>query len=537
MRNGRRAKRAGRLNALRAELDELESLPHEHRADASARAHAAEERARELGAVDLQMRAQLVQADAIARRGRTAASARIIREVNRWAQEYGHRYLLARSHRHLAALIRTLGDYPTSLEHAVRAVELLDDDTPPKVRIDHDLMLAITLARIGDFDTALARCRSALHEADRQGFTDLHIALLNNVSYMNYMAGRTGDALAAAREMAARATAHGRPLNPTFVDTLGRALLAAGNPREAAGVLEAALRRIDHHGGEPDALADCLLTLAEARRALAELDLAHGSLDECETLCEARGLAEVRVRVHQERAALYAAQERYREAYEEHRRFYAASAALFTSERDGRAKIVQAVFETAEARRDRERFRRLSLHDPLTGLYNRRYVDERLPELLVHAARDATPLAVALADLDHFKRINDSLSHETGDAVLVAVAGILEASMPRDGFAARLGGEEFLLVLPGLDEPAAVALCERIRQLLHRHDWSGVTGGTPVTASFGVAVPEPPATQVALLRRADAHLYAAKSAGRDRVVSDPAAGSGPAEPGAGRRAA
>ena len=160
------------------------------------------------------------------------------------------------------------------------------------------------------------------------------------------------------------------------------------------------------------------------------------------------------------------------------------------------------------------------VRDPLTGLRNRRYVDEELPALIA-----ADPdLTVAIADIDHFKRINDELSHDVGDQVLVQVAKLLDtelAAVAPDGFAARLGGEEFLLVLPATPVTLAATQLDGIRRAISDHDWHGTTNGLPVTVSIGVAgVSETtPRSQAAALATADRNLYAAKHAGRNRVVA------------------
>jgi len=176
--------------------------------------------------------------------------------------------------------------------------------------------------------------------------------------------------------------------------------------------------------------------------------------------------------------------------------------------------------ETEEAQRSSRRFREMSLRDPLTGLYNRRYVDDRLPALLSRSREDASPVAIALADLDHFKRVNDTLSHDTGDEVLRHIAAMLQAAASeRGGFAARMGGEEFLVVLPGLDVGAAVAACDELRLAVREHDWQPVVGDIPVTISLGVVSTFAGLTTSSeLLTAADQRLYASKDAGRDRVT-------------------
>jgi len=230
----------------------------------------------------------------------------------------------------------------------------------------------------------------------------------------------------------------------------------------------------------------------------------------------------VLVRVHQEQAELHAARGEFAEAFAVHKIFFSAHNALHSTQREAQARTRQAMFETTEARQEAERFREQARRDPLTGLPNRRYVDEHLPALIARPG----PLWVAVLDLDHFKQINDRCSHEAGDRVLIAVAGLLAAAVAAAGegtasFAARLGGEEFLLVLD-LPDGAAVACLERVRQAVADHDWMPVTGGMPVTVSIGASAATPDATQATLLARADRRLYDAKRTGRDRVCLTPA---------------
>jgi diguanylate cyclase (GGDEF)-like protein len=145
---------------------------------------------------------------------------------------------------------------------------------------------------------------------------------------------------------------------------------------------------------------------------------------------------------------------------------------------------------------------------------------------MAEAAAAGTPLTVALIDLDYFKRINDTLSHDVGDRVLVMVADLLSArldSLAGDGFVARMGGEEFLVVLPEVGILEAPERLDEIRLDVAAHCWAPVTGALPVTVSIG-AVSLTAAggeTQAELLAEADRRLYVAKHAGRNRVVARP----------------
>jgi diguanylate cyclase (GGDEF)-like protein len=162
------------------------------------------------------------------------------------------------------------------------------------------------------------------------------------------------------------------------------------------------------------------------------------------------------------------------------------------------------------------------VRDPLTGLHNRRYMDSRLAELLADVHQNGTQLTIGLVDVDHFKRTNDTRSHAAGDEVLRLVAGIFEtaAADVEGGLAARIGGDEFLLLLPGADSREALERLDRLRREISGREWANVTGGHPVTVSIGVAVaPRDGVEPSTLLALADRNMYIAKRSGRDRLVA------------------
>jgi diguanylate cyclase (GGDEF)-like protein len=165
-----------------------------------------------------------------------------------------------------------------------------------------------------------------------------------------------------------------------------------------------------------------------------------------------------------------------------------------------------------------------AVRDPLTGLHNRRHLDRALDADLARRPRTGQ-LALLVVDIDHFKRVNDRFGHAAGDRVLTTVAGTLSAAVRDGDTAARLGGEEFVVVLPGAGREQALARAEQVRREVAaaRHLLDGETVG--VTVSIGVAVcPAVGASRDELLGAADRALYSAKAAGRDRVLAaDPAA--------------
>ncbi len=169
----------------------------------------------------------------------------------------------------------------------------------------------------------------------------------------------------------------------------------------------------------------------------------------------------------------------------------------------------------------RDRLRRESLRDPLTGVHNRRFLDEALPRELALAQRRGRTLSVALIDADHFKNFNDRHGHEAGDQVLRALGELLRDRFRGTDLVCRYGGEEFVIVLPDAALDDALECAEDVRRAAKA--MTIVVSGRelpPVTLSIGVAsFPEHGNSPARLLRAADMALYAAKSAGRDRVLA------------------
>ena len=178
----------------------------------------------------------------------------------------------------------------------------------------------------------------------------------------------------------------------------------------------------------------------------------------------------------------------------------------------------------------RASLRSMSVRDPLTGLFNRRYLDETMERELRRAERSGQPLSVIVADLDHFKMLNDAQGHQAGDEALQAVSAILARGARAEDVVCRYGGEEFVILLPGCALDVARQRAEKLRaavqavDVIHRDKRIG-----PITASFGVAaMPQHGTVGQTLVRRADAALYRAKALGRDRVeIANRASMAGP----------
>lgn len=157
----------------------------------------------------------------------------------------------------------------------------------------------------------------------------------------------------------------------------------------------------------------------------------------------------------------------------------------------------------------------LARTDPLTGLRNRRAFDDSLELELAVVERTQSPLSLLVLDVDHFKQINDHFGHEAGDKVLRAIAQVLSGCVRIIDIVARVGGEEFAVVLPHTDEAGALEVAQRMRAAVAQAHWLG----QPTTISIGTASLQDTENARSLFARADAALYAAKKSGRNRVVA------------------
>ncbi|GAB1690069.1 diguanylate cyclase [Krasilnikovia sp. M28-CT-15] len=472
------------------------------------------------GETELLWRARLLRADMLECRGEPAEAVRILSDALDWAKIHDCRRVQARAHRVLARLYKMMGDLAATLDHTLQCVSALDDTTPISSRIGCLIALADAFAITGSIPEARERYAQAERLATEHGIVSRQMGALNNWAYTEYEAGDGDGARAVLARLREVAHAHGEPLNSNVLDTVARVETLCGDHTAALRAAHDALAtfRRENRVREVDAETDLLLTLALVQRRGGDLAAALRTVTEVQGMCERLPLVTNAAQALSELAEIHAAGGDFERAYRAVRAFNAAQEQLSSAQHEIQARNRQVMFEVAEARRQAEWFREQAHRDALTGLHNRRYVDEHLPPLLRRAAADGSRVTIALLDLDHFKRVNDTLSHEAGDQVLTAVAGLLDAvETGPDGFTARLGGEEFLVVVRGTDADGALTRLEALRRTIAGHPWQPITGDLPVTTSIGVAAATADSTQSTLLGEADAALYTAKRDGRDRI--------------------
>lgn len=174
-----------------------------------------------------------------------------------------------------------------------------------------------------------------------------------------------------------------------------------------------------------------------------------------------------------------------------------------------------------QSRKLAQEYQRHASVDGLTGLYNRRWLDDVLPRQLKRSAMQNEAMCVVMIDVDHFKRFNDQHGHRAGDFVLFSVARVLRERFRPTDLVARYGGEEFCVVLPDTDLQGAKAAAERVREAVSRASLDYEVPLPSVTISVGISQGTAADTQASLVERADSALYRAKAAGRNRVAVAP----------------
>jgi diguanylate cyclase (GGDEF)-like protein len=422
---------------------------------------------------------------------------------------------LATAMSNLAASLVTVGDYTPARELAQDAIAMLARYDNPQVLLFARSNLAEAQLGTDDADGALATVDAMFAEAptpmpnQAQG----HFMAIGAEVYARH--GRLDDAARCVREAEAIRDNFPGGYNTVYA-SWAKATLANAGDDDAAAL---------------DAL-DQAIAAAEQRFHVP-------------TLCKAYAAA----------AARCAKLGRFEEAYARHVRLLAVAQERMTSRASAKYFLLKAEHELKHAReaRDRaERERQESLalnrqlerlnrelerkvrevedlqsrlaaeavHDPLTQLFNRRYLDSVVPALLSGANRRSAPLALALVDLDHFKAVNDKHGHLAGDRVLMQIGRVLATSLRPADVLCRYGGEEFCVVLPDTDgagaRTALATLAQKLRELVV--PWGGHTL-SGFTFSAGIAVaPHDGATQAELVSAADRALYHAKALGRERVV-------------------
>lgn len=483
---------------------------HAQRLEAQARAANLVSRAR---------RARLLHADVLCREGELEEALRIQVETLTEAELDADRPVCARAHFLLYWTYDHLAEPGKALPSAEESVRLLVPGDPPHWRVEHMMTLAVATSywRHGSID--YTTFDEALRLARELGDPVLLLAVLNNYVYVALSHGdERGVPMAEEMQrVVERELPQGCP--SVWLDTIAVGLLAAGKLDDAAALSAAAVRAASTDRVEPTTVSMLVLTQAKVERARGNLEAAAELATTAAEMARAAGVGEAIGRTLEELSGLAALEGDFKRAYELLLERNQELERYQTQRSELHAVTLQAIYSVEVERQQRLALEALADTDPLTGLYNRRFMNRQLA-LLVEQ-----PVALALVDIDHFKQINDRFSHDAGDNVLIRLAAILrghvEALGRPDGFVARIGGEEFVLALPGADPDTARDCCEHLRLAVESSAWVEIASDLRVTVSIGLAVDRSGGGDASgLLGRADVQLYNAKHQGRNRVVTE-----------------
>jgi diguanylate cyclase (GGDEF)-like protein len=462
-------------------------------------------------------------------------------------------HAVAKTLRAISFVHDTLGNFPRALDYQFQALELDERTGNESSRAATLRTIGVVYSRSGDPAAGLDFYRKSLALCTRPGDKIERGKTLNNIGINLKNLGQLTEAHAALTEAHGVFVDLGLPLQQSAtLNNIGLVQERMGDATSAERTLRAALD-LSEATGYRYGVAHASLSLGKLCMMQGRDDEAQAWLAAALSTCERHQLKTTQYECHEALAELHEKTGDTDAALGHFRRFHALEREVQSEAASDKLRALQIQFEVAAAKREAElqrerqevltranaeldalnislteanlqktmlldQLERQTYEDALTGVANRRRLDQRLAEEFALALRHGRTLAVAMADLDHFKSVNDRFSHAVGDAALRATAKILTAQVRHTDLVARFGGEEFVIVLVETDFEAALRVCEKLRAAIANHAWTSIHPGLALTLSIGVCADTSLPTHERMLAMADRNLYCAKTAGRNRVI-------------------
>jgi diguanylate cyclase (GGDEF)-like protein len=450
----------------------------------------------------------------------------------------------------LGAVCTSLGDYAQGVEYVQSTLNLsrLADDEPGVASSLTNL--GLLHHHLGQDEEAVGYHRESVRISQSLGDPHRQAVALNNLSIALIGLGHHDEAIEALVGAQPFAVQTGDD------DLAARVLInlseAHGKRGEQAQALEAINQALGLLSNDNESRGYGLMNAGLIHASADQPDLAIQMLTEGLHIAEQSAAKLLACQLHKHLSKLYKTIGRVDQALEHHELFYTLEREVRAEEAERKLRVTSAQREIERTRAESEIYRlrnvelaralaslqeadrlksqlvrelndksveldRQTKIDDLTGIHNRRYLEVTLATEFARARASGTPLSVAIIDVDHFKQINDHFSHQMGDQVLKAIAGVMLKSCRSQDLVARYGGEEFVIAMPGAPASQALIICERIRRALESQDWTSFSPDLRVTISVGLTDDPKASNHEKLLDAADARLYEAKRTGRNRT--------------------
>ncbi len=444
-----------------------------------------------------------------------------------------------------------LGDHTNALNYHFRALDAFREAAYSPGEVTTFINIGMVYFERGHFGEALGAFLQAKNGEVEDKYT--HALLRNHLGRTYLQLGQFEQALVHNQESLTLMTALDDRLGASYAqDDLAAIYVKLGQTEQAEACLTQSLGT-KRGAGDIKGEAEVCLQLGDLYLRMGRLELALDTLHEGLDNAEKSDAGDEVRKAHRALAAVYKKNRQFREAclhLEKHEDF---SQEAFNRDSDLRLQALRVQHEVEQTEREKELYRlknvelaqavealreltaslqaandekatllsqleKQSCEDGLTGLYNRRYLDESLAQAFADAKRYGRELSVVVCDIDHFKRVNDTFSHQMGDVVLKEVARLLKSGVRQGDTVARYGGEEFVIVLPEACAQSAAHIVERIRQTIQNHPWHTFHPGLKITMSAGLSDDLSSENYEKLVGTADKKLYEAKRGGRNRLV-------------------
>ncbi len=456
--------------------------------------------------------------------------------------ENDHPQFRARAYYGLAWAYSFFGDMLSANSYPQRAINIAQENHLPMELCDAYSIQAAILSVMGKYQPALELYEKSLEILKGTNDLNRHSICLNNIAMSKMNLGHYEEAEADAQHCLSLLPEDQFPDTKTSaLDTLGMVYSVQGKYPKAIAYFQQAIHLLQINN-DLLTIPELYLNLGKVLLQTNDLAGAEENLKTALAISEKDSATRYLTNCHEELANLYEKREVYRLALYHHKQSHHSIKSVTSYEKINEYAQAQIKLKVEATQKDAEIIRlknqlllqqlddhlqRVSvleyqaITDPLTGLFNRRHLEKTVPEFIRYARQKSVDLAIFLVDIDHFKQINDTYGHLSGDRVITQFGQLLSSTFRQSDLCCRYGGEEFFIALPDTNLNSSTEIAERLRKLVEGRSFEVNNDGTiiNITISLGAACLSPTdETLAAFLHRADDALYKAKNTGRNKLV-------------------